>query len=219
MRLHLKIKADQPIIPFDHQPLLVGTIHKWLGQGNPYHGKTALHSFSLLNGLSATDKGFKTARELYLFISAYETDFIKKIVKGIQEDNTMFSDLRVKDIFMQETPDLAEKEVFYVASPVLLKHWNGESTEHVLFDNPLTTQLLKERLLTKMNMVGLEDDTLSIEFDKSYSRSNTQKIDYNGIGNRASMCPVIIKGKPETKQFAWEVGLGNSTGIGFGALK
>jgi CRISPR/Cas system endoribonuclease Cas6 (RAMP superfamily) len=32
-------------------------------------------------------------------------------------------------------------------------------------------------------------------------------------------CPIIIKGKPETKLFAWNVGLGNSTGIGFGAIK
>jgi CRISPR/Cas system endoribonuclease Cas6 (RAMP superfamily) len=29
---------------------------------------------------------------------------------------------------------------------------------------------------------------------------------------------VIIKGTPEQLAFAWNVGLGNSTGIGFGAL-
>jgi CRISPR/Cas system endoribonuclease Cas6 (RAMP superfamily) len=29
---------------------------------------------------------------------------------------------------------------------------------------------------------------------------------------------VIIEGKPETKLFAWDVGIGNSTGIGFGAI-
>jgi CRISPR-associated endoribonuclease Cas6 len=42
---------------------------------------------------------------------------------------------------------------------------------------------------------------------------------YKGIANKANWCPVIIKGRPETKLFAWNVGLGNSTGIGFGAIK
>lgn len=43
-------------------------------------------------------------------------------------------------------------------------------------------------------------------------------VTYRGIGNRANMCPVIIDGRPETKAFAWEVGIGNSTGIGFGSI-
>jgi len=29
---------------------------------------------------------------------------------------------------------------------------------------------------------------------------------------------VIVEGDPRAVQFAWEVGVGNSTGIGFGAL-
>ena len=40
----------------------------------------------------------------------------------------------------------------------------------------------------------------------------------NGIKNKASICPVIVKGTSEQIAFAWNVGVGNSTGIGFGAL-
>ena len=45
------------------------------------------------------------------------------------------------------------------------------------------------------------------------------EFNYNGVENKASWCPVIVEGKPETKAFAWNVGLGNSTGIGLGAIK
>jgi CRISPR-associated endoribonuclease Cas6 len=70
-----------------------------------------------------------------------------------------------------------------------------------------------------MDQVGLLDDTIEISFDTSYINAGTKKITYKGVENKASWCPVIIKGKPETKLFAWNVGLGNSTGIGFGAIK
>ena len=75
-----------------------------------------------------------------------------------------------------------------------------------------------------MQATGIpEDDTLKISFDQNYPGKRTKKLDYKHgnqiIQIRANWCPVIIEGKPETKQFAWNVGLGNSTGIGFGAIK
>jgi CRISPR-associated endoribonuclease Cas6 len=70
-----------------------------------------------------------------------------------------------------------------------------------------------------MAEVGLEDDTLEISFDKAYHKAGSKMVNYNGTMNKCSWCPVIIKGKPETKLFAWNVGLGNSTGIGLGAIK
>ena len=70
-----------------------------------------------------------------------------------------------------------------------------------------------------MREAGLEEDeTLDIKFDTSYNRKRFKLIHYRGIGNKANLCPVIIKAKPETKLFAWTVGIGNCTGIGFGAI-
>ena len=76
-----------------------------------------------------------------------------------------------------------------------------------------------ETLLSKMREAGLEEDkTLDIKFDLSYPGKKLKLVRYHGIGNKASFCPVIIKAKPETKRFAWNVGIGNCTGIGFGAI-
>jgi CRISPR-associated endoribonuclease Cas6 len=78
---------------------------------------------------------------------------------------------------------------------------------------------MKETLQTKMNDAGITDDTFNIRFETTYPKAGTKMITYNGVQNKANWCPVIIEGKPETKLFAWNVGLGNSTGIGFGAIK
>lgn len=87
------------------------------------------------------------------------------------------------------------------------------------FNHAQANQYLKDTLLSKMKEAGLEEDeTLDICFDLSYSKKKLKLVRYHGIGNKASLCPVVIKGKPETKQFIWNVGVGNCTGIGFGAI-
>ena len=91
--------------------------------------------------------------------------------------------------------------------------------KHFTFNDIESSELLKQSLLTKMRLAGMEEDeTLEIHFDTSYAKKRIKLVHYHSIGNKASMCPVIIKGKPETKLFAWNVGVGNCSGIGFGAI-
>ena len=218
MRIHLRIFSNNCIIPFSHQHLLVGTIHKWLGW-NDLHGELSLFSFSRIEKCKATNKGLQLEEYSSMFISAFDDAVIKQLISGIQNDQTMFSGLSVTDIRIEEDPDLSTRDQFFVASPILIKRPDGDQTKHFLFDNEQSNELLKETLINKMNKVGLVDETFEIQFDKNYPAAKTMLIDYNGIQNRANWCHVIIKGKPETKLFAWNVGLGKSTGIGFGAVR
>ncbi len=218
MRVHIKVNADNTVIPFDHQAFLTGVIHKWLGW-NDEHGKISFYCFSQLEGGKATRNGLQLGYETSFFFSAYNMDLVKKLIAGIQADQRLFSGLVVKEVVLQEDPDFTEREVFFVASPIFIKRKNGEKVDHILYNDLKANDYLKETLLTKMAKAGLMDETLQITFDTGYPKAGTKKISYNGIQNRASWCPVVIRAKPETKLFAWNVGLGNSTGIGFGAIK
>ena len=218
MRVHLKINADNLTIPFDHQPLLVGTIHKWLGW-NEEHGNVSLYSFSRFEGGRATKDGLKFKQECTFFFSSHQIELIQKLISGIQSDPSMFLGLSVYEIILQEAPDLSEREHFHIGSPVFIKRRTGTKIDHIFYTDTQSSDFLKETLQTKMQIAGITDDSLEIYFDTDYPRAGTKKIDYKGVQNKASWCPVIIKGKPETKAFAWNVGIGNSTGIGFGAIK
>ena len=218
MRAHLKIHSTDKIVPFDHQSLLTGTIHKWLGWNNE-HGKVSLYSFSQLTDGKVVCDGFKFNTGTSLFFSSYDSDLIRKLFSGIQSDPSMFCGLIVTEVIIQEDPDFSERTLFQVASPIFIKRRVGEKTDHILYNDPRADACLKETLLTKMDSVGLTDESLEIRFDRFYPKAKTKKITYNNIQNRASWCTVIIEAKPEIKQFAWNVGLGNSTGIGFGAIK
>jgi len=218
MRIHLKIESTNHTIPFDHQPLLVGTIHKWLGL-NEEHGQMSLYSFSRIEGGRATKEGLKFNRDATFFISSYDIELIKKLVWGIQQDKTMFCGLTVKELVLEQDPDLSARELFFVRSPIFIKRHFEDVTEHILFTDERAPQFLKETLQRKMKLAGLTDDDFEISFDTSYSRAELKLINYKGISNKANWCPVIIKGSQEVKLFAWNVGLGNSTGIGFGGIK
>lgn len=218
MRVHINITAKKATIPFNHQHLLTGTIHKWLGWNNE-HGKISLYSFSQLEDGKVIPEGLQFDLGTSFFFSSHKPELIKKIISGIQSDPTMFHGLVVSEVILQEDPELTDRELFFVASPIFIKRRVGEKVDHIIYSDPRANECLKETLQSKMSIAGITDESFDICFDTNYSKAGTKKITYNGVQNRASWCPVIIKGSPETKLFAWNVGLGNSTGIGFGAIK
>jgi len=59
---------------------------------------------------------------------------------------------------------------------------------------------------------------VKVSFDKNYLNPKTKLVNIKNIKNRANFCPIIIEGDPEAIKFAWNVGVGHSTGSCFGAL-
>lgn len=220
MRIHLKTTPSIEIVPFDYQQKLAGTLNKWLGQ-NDLHNKISLYSYSwLMNGKVLKNKGLRFPQGASWFISFYDDTHLKTIINTILESPEVFSGMRVIDVTIQENPDLTNREVFKLGSPILIKRYDAEGKEkHYTFEDSESSALLKETLVHKMQEAGLEpDNTFDICFDQSYEKKKTKKVNIHTIGNKANVCPIIIKGKPETKLFAWLCGCGNSTGCGFGSI-
>jgi CRISPR-associated endoribonuclease Cas6 len=218
MRVHLNLTKPNAIIPFNHQEILVGVLHKWLGK-NEIHDDISLYSFSRLTGAKQKSGGLDFPFGAKWFISIYDKELFKRLLNGIVSSPEVNWGMKVNDFMVQPEPDLTYQEHFLAASPIFIKRTIENRQKHYLFNEPETAELMKETLLHKMKKVGIEDPTLEILFDAKFSKPKTQKITYRGVENRASVCPVIIKAKPETKIFAWNVGVGNSTGIGFGAIQ
>lgn len=217
MRLHLQISKSSKVVPFSHAPVLVGALHKWLGQ-NGWHNHLSLHSFSWLKGAERGNGGFIFPRGASWFISAYSAEFLKKLIQGIQHDPAINYGLEVKSIAIQEDPEFNDSQQFTLASPVLIKRREGERVKHYVFSDTESNKYMTETLVTKLSKVGLDANGVEVKFAKDYPSPKTKLVTYNGIGNKASMCPITINGTPEQLAFAWNVGIGNSTGIGFGAL-
>ncbi len=223
MRIHLKLTPNKEPVPFNYQENLTGAVNKWMGK-NQDHDKISLYSFSwLTKGKTVKNKtGIKNLNfesGTGFFISAWDEAIIKSIIDGIQKDPGIAFGFKVQEIIIQETPDFTSREHFEAASPIFIKRKIEDRIKYYYHDNKEAGDLLTETLKNKMKVAGIEDESLEIKFDPSYTRAYKKGTKYNGIQNIGSVCPVIIKAKPETKAFAWNVGLGNSTGIGFGAIR
>lgn len=220
MRIFLNTTPNKQPVPVDYQQKLVGAIHKWIGDNNELHGGLSLFSFSWFQGSKLDNKFLSFRQGASFFISFYDANVLKSIVRNILNDPNMFCGMEVTDVQIADTPDLSQRSLFYCASPIFIKRrlQNGKIKQY-RYDDSETSALLCETLSNKMQKAGLPvDETLDIRFDLSYPHKHMKLIAYHGIGNKANICPVTIKGKPETKLFAWDVGIGNCTGIGFGSI-
>ncbi|MFW5760507.1 MAG: CRISPR-associated endoribonuclease Cas6 [Cyclobacteriaceae bacterium] len=218
MRLVLYLTKNKEIVPFNYQPMLTGALHKWIGK-NDIHDHLSLYSFSWLQEAKRVKDGLDFPYGSSYFISAYDSQLIKNIIKGIQEDQEIGKGLFVKEIIIQEDPVFNSEERFLLASPVFIRR-NIEGRDiHFSYKDENSSQYLTETLSKKLESAGLTSQGVNVVFDDTYHSPKTKVIYYNKIGSKVNICPVKISGTPEQIAFAWNVGIGNSTGIGFGALK
>lgn len=218
MRLYLTLSNSSQLLSFNYQSYLTGALHKWIGE-NEVHDKISLYSFSWLQQVDSSRNGLRITDNSYFFISAHEETLIKKIVKGIQEDSRLCSDIYVREVHIAAPPVFSEKERFQLGSPVFIKQWVADNEKHIEYHDPHAGSYLTGMLKKKLSVAGLNTEGVNVYFDERYSSPRTKIISYKQIQNRVNICPVIIEGTPEQLTFAWNVGIGNSTGIGFGSLK
>lgn len=218
MRIHLSISKNKELIPFNYQSKLVSCVHKWFGKDNVEHNSVSLYSFSWIEGTKANKLGINIPQEGKWFISVHNDELLKTLINGIQNDPYMFCGIEVTEVSIQPTPEFSNSERFSVANPVFIKRKSDERVKFFYANDPEANDLLTQSLKYKLELAQLPTEDVEVAFDKNYNNPKIKGYEHNKIYNKGTICPVIIKGTPEQIAFAWNVGVGNSTGIGFGAL-
>ena len=194
-------------------------LHDWMGRDNKEHGKLSLYSFSWLKkGDLLPKRGWSFPYGTEYFISTHQPELLKSIIDGIQEDNYFGFGMEVSGITVQQEPLFAEKQRFLVGSPVFIKRREGERHQYYYPGDENADLYLTESLQNKLSAAGISAEGAEVVFDKTFKNPPQNGISYKGIFNKGAFCPVIVSGSAEQIAFAWNVGVGNSTGIGFGAL-
>jgi len=221
MRLHLKLTPNTDPVEFNYQHKLTGTLHKWLGQ-NDLHDKISLYSFSWLRGNVETAKnGLNFPQGAKWFISFWEQKYTEQLKNGILADPEIANGMKVKSIKEQSIPEFGDEYRFKVASPVLIRKSRDDGTrEHLEYSDDEVGQIMSRRMQSKLKEAGFDEEHLDIkiEFDREYSNPKTKLIEIKGTRLKANLCPVILSGTDKAVKFAWDVGVGELTGSGFGAL-
>ncbi|MCX6137516.1 MAG: CRISPR-associated endoribonuclease Cas6 [Ignavibacteriales bacterium] len=217
MRLYFNLTPNIEPVPFEYQHFLIGAFHKWLGP-NDIHDDISLYSLSWLSGGKKEKDMLNFHQGAKWFISCWNEELARKVMRGLLSEPNVCCDMRITDVQMVDTPKFGERQRFLAATPVLVKKYDGQGIKHLLFSDSGVDDVLTATLKTKLEKAGIDNKGLRLFFDRTYEKSKTRLVTIKGIQNRASVCPVIIEGTPEAVAFAWEVGVGHSTGSGFGAL-
>ena len=219
MRIYLTTTPNTQIVSFNYQQKLVGVMHKWIGACNKEHNNISLYSFSWLKNGKMCDNGIDFKNGAKWFISFHDDRIIKTIIKSILADPFMFCGMKIYDIAIEDNIDIKERERFLLSSPILNKRKINGNDKYYSFKDNEANQLLKETFITELHHAEIKvDQTFDIYFDSSYEKKKMKMVTYDGIKILANLCPIIIKGNDEIKKFAWNCGIGNSTGIGFGSI-
>lgn len=217
MRLYLTLSPNSQLVPYAYQRFLVGAFHKWMGE-NVLHDDLSLYSLSWLTGGKATGGGLNFRNGTTWFISSSDEQIIKHTLQGITSDPEVAFGMRVKEAMIRETEDFGTEHRFLVNSPILVKTRVDDEQKHLSYEDVASDLVLTNLLKSKLTKAGIDSQGVNVQFDRSYVHAKQKLVLYRGIGNKANICPVIVTGSREQVTFAWKVGLGHSTGIGFGAL-
>ncbi|MFD2785402.1 CRISPR-associated endoribonuclease Cas6 [Hymenobacter rubripertinctus] len=221
MRLQLYLTARQAL-PFDHLPTLKGAFHRWAGHNNDLHDGLSLYSLSWLRGGRGSRNGLHFRDGAHWSISAHDPALIHALVGGVVREPDLGLGLTVRDARLLTPPPFQDGEQWFrVLSPVFIK-WQtekGQTADHLTHTDPRADELLTATLRHKLRQAGLDDAGAAVRFDRTYAGAKTKLFAYKNVQCRASQCPVIVTGTAEQIRFAWCVGVGNSTGLGCGALE
>lgn len=219
MRVYLHLTQNTEPVPYDYQSSLVGAFHKWLGP-NEIHDDISLYSLSWLSHGVAGKNGLDFPNGSTFYVSAPHRDLLKKMIDGIFQGQDIRWGMKVREVVLQPTPEFGDNRRFLVQSPVLIKRnrVDGDGQQYFFPYDKESNGYLTETMQHKLTKAGLSHD-IEVMFDPEYQNPKTKKIQYNKIDIIGTLCPIIVKGDPEAVSFAWNVGVGNSTGIGFGAVR
>ena len=225
MRLNLTLSPNSDPVPFNHLHRLTGTLHKWLGAGNDWHDGISLYSMGWLNGGQAVGDGLSFPEGARWRLSFHDDGAARAVQNGILEDPAVFAGMRVVEAETQTTPAFSDRYLFKVDAPVVARRRRENGTqEYLLYDDKRAGDALTRTLRTKMNAAGIGGaENVQVRFDRGYDGARTKlaTIEKGGhaVKHKGSLCPVIVEGSAEAVRFAWNVGVGELTGSGFGAVK
>lgn len=221
MRFNLRLTGNMEPVPYDHLHHLTGTLHKWLGD-NDLHDGTSLYSFGWLQGGKPQNGHLTFPRGATWRVSFHDPASIRELLDGILRKPEVFAGMRVFEAQEQATPQFSGCYRFLVDGPVVVRKARENGTkEYLLWNDEGVDAALTRVLRWKLKQAGFGEEHLdaTVQFDKTYTGARSKLARIKGIAHKGSECPVVVTGTPEAVRFAWNVGVGELTGSGFGALR
>lgn len=214
----LKIILTKPNvnIPVNNQHYVNGFFHKVLGENNKWHDTFSEYAISSLQGGTFNNGYLTFKKEPYFIISSENPEFIDTVMDNITKVDAnifgmVFKGMKIQDYLVNKYFDKV-----ITISPILLKE--KSTNRHVTVQDSDFIDVLTKNCVNKLRHEGIEDKSFKIEI-RNPEKAKKKKITVGKVENICSMVSLVVYGKKETRNTLYNLGLGHSTGCGFGTIK
>lgn len=213
-------------IPVSNQKEVNSYIHRCIGENNSFHDGFSDYCISSLQGGKLNIKTNMLEfeeRPYILFTISQESknyDIYNKLLRGVYNKKNKLFDMCYHVVTMYDYKLAPEYDKIFMASPILLKKYDKENkkTIKITCKDDGFIELLKANCILKLKHAGIEDETFDIVL-RNPEKAKKKIIMVGDVFNPCTMASFFIYGKKETREALYLMGLGNSTGSGFGMLK
>jgi len=222
MRIKINLSPTDKTLPKHNQNIVNSYIHKCLGKNNIYHDSKNNYSVSSLKGvklIEGTDEvSFSDGG--YIVVTSQDMEFLNKLIMGLFS-NTQFG----YGITYLGLDHIEEKfyngwNHFYTLSPFIIKNYSSKTKYNfITLDDDGFEGTVKSYLMNKLNKI---DSSLDLtDFDIKIPNCNSRKVRkviVKNVKNVANACHISIHTNKKVAELLYNIGIGQSTGSGFGTI-
>ena len=156
----------------------------------------------------------------YFTVSSLDMEFINKLMIGVINNPDFIHGMTFNGVEHIEERFFDGWNYFKTLSPFLIKTYANKKTYSFLtlddndFENKLE-EYLKKKLFSINNKLDLSDFKVSIP---RHVHHKVKKVLVKNVINKANYCHVSIYTNKEVAKILYHIGLGQSTGSGFGTI-
>lgn len=221
MRVKVNLSASENELLAHNQHIVNSFIHRVLGRDNKYHDAKNNYSVSSLQGgilIKDTDNiSFRDGG--YIIISSLDTEFINSILIGLYT-KPFYNDIKVIGIEFIDEDFYDGWNHFVTLSPFIIKEYDNKHRYSFLtIDKSDFKTKVKEYLIKKIRNIDSKLDLSNFDIEiKENINHKVKKVMVKNVINRANQCHISILTNKKVANLLYNIGLGQSTGCGFGTI-
>jgi len=222
MRIKINFTKNTEPVRIDNQSQVNGYIHKCLGDNNQYHDNVSDYCISSLMGgkLNEDRKTLSFDNGGYITVSSLNNEFINTLLMGILTKPDLMCGMKFAGVDPIDERFIDGWNHFATLSPLIIKEYETkEKYRFVTMNEPNFNDKIKNYLIKKISKINpkldLSDFDVVIPNNPSHK---VKRIMVKNVVNYANQCHISIKCKKEVANLLFNIGLGQSTGSGFGTI-
>ena len=242
MRIILKYRTDNDILPINNQHIVNAYIHKCLGEDNEYHDEFSEYNISFLMGGKLHNKEELIFKDkAFIIVSSPNNAFINDLIEKVYDNPKILGNIELESIehitekfynglnhfstltpiFLKDIMARMDKDTYtLVKSGVKDKRDLNHRRVYITIKNNSNFKEYFKRYLIKCLNVGMGDDFDSDKFDVIITDKNP-KVKFIKIKNNIVYCSLFnftLVCNKKVAEYFYNMGIGHSRGSGFGTI-